>query len=170
VLAATNRDPKQAILDGKLREDLYYRLNVFRLDLPPLRVRKSDIEELARHFLAKRGVAISPEALSALMAYDWPGNVRELENVLERAAIISGNQTILPVHLPAEMVNHVPQPASQSMHVGNALALPPAVEALERRMIHEALAKTQGNKSKAAKLLEISERSLWYKISQYQIH
>lgn len=170
VLAATNRDPKQAILDGKLREDLYYRLNVFRLDLPPLRVRKSDIEELARHFLAKRGVAISPEALSALMAYDWPGNVRELENVLERAAIISGNQTILPVHLPAEMVNHVPQPASQSMLVENTLALPPAVEALERRMIHEALAKTQGNKSKAAKLLEISERSLWYKISQYQIH
>lgn len=170
VVAATNRDPKQAILDGKLREDLYYRLNVFRLDLPALRVRKSDIGALAQHFLAKRRVGISQEALSALSAYDWPGNVRELENVLERAAIMSGNQTILPAHLPAEMVNHVPQQASQPELVENSLALPPAVEALERRMIHEALIQTQGNKSKAAKLLEISERSLWYKISQYQIH
>jgi two-component system, NtrC family, response regulator AtoC len=170
VIAATNRDPKQAIMDGKLREDLYYRLNVFRLDLPALRVRKSDIAELAHHFLTKRGVAISQEALSALMAYDWPGNVRELENVLERAAIISGNQTILPAHLPAEMVNHVSLQASESVPAENALALPPAVEALERRMIQQALVQTQGNKSKAAKLLEISERSLWYKISQYQIH
>jgi len=170
VVAATNRDPKQAILDGKLREDLYYRLNVFRLDLPPLKARKSDIADLAQHFLAKRRVAISQEALLALNAYDWPGNVRELENVLERAAIISGNQTILPAHLPAEMVNHVPSQASDTELVANTLALPLAVEALERRMISEALAKTQGNKSKAAKLLEISERSLWYKISQYQLH
>lgn len=170
VVAATNRDPKQAILDGKLREDLYYRLNVFRLDLPPLKARKSDIADLAQHFLAKRRVAISQEALLALNAYDWPGNVRELENVLERAAIISGNQTILPAYLPAEMVNHVPSQASDTELVANTSALPLAVEALERRMISEALAKTQGNKSKAAKLLEISERSLWYKISQYQLH
>lgn len=170
VIAATNRDPKQAISDGKLREDLYYRLNVFRLDLPPLKARKSDIANLAQHFLAKRRVTISQEALSALNAYDWPGNVRELENVLERAAIISGNQTILPAHLPAEMVNHVPFNASEPELTVNSLALSPAVEALERHMINEALLKTQGNKSKAAKLLEISERSLWYKISQYQIH
>lgn len=176
VIAATNRDPKQAILDGKLREDLYYRLNVFRLDLPPLKARKSDISELARHFLAKRRVDISQEALAILQSYDWPGNVRELENVLERAAIISGNQTVMPAHLPADMVNHVALPASQSAVVenhgleANHLALPAAVEALERRMIQEALVETRGNKSKAAKLLQISERSLWYKISQYQIH
>jgi len=170
VIAATNRDPKQAILDGKLREDLYYRLNVFRLDLPPLKVRKSDIAELAQHFLAKRRVDISQQALAALHAYDWPGNVRELENVLERAAIISGNQTIMPAHLPADMVNHVTPPPSETVASANALALSPAVEALERQMINDALAKTQGNKSRAAKLLEISERSLWYKISQYQIH
>ena len=167
VVAATNRDPKQAIADGKLREDLYYRLNVFRLDLPPLRTRKSDIASLAQHFLAKRHVMIAPEAVQALTAYDWPGNVRELENVLERAAIISGNQTILPKHLPAEMVNHVVLPASDEQPAQNLLALPPALEALERRMITETLVLTQGNKSKAAKLLEISERSLWYKISQY---
>jgi two-component system response regulator AtoC len=170
VLAATNRDPKQAIADGKLREDLYYRLNVFRLDLPALKARKSDIAGLAQHFLAKRHVAISQEAIQALISYHWPGNVRELENVLERAAIMSGNQTILPKHLPAEMVNHVTLVASDNGVATNTLALPLALEALERRLISEALAITQGNKSKAAKLLEISERSLWYKISQYEIH
>jgi len=171
VVAATNRDPREAIKDGKLREDLYYRLNVFRIDLPALRTRKSDIPELARHFLARRHVDISQEAVSALTGYDWPGNVRELENVLERAAIISGNQAILPKHLPAEMASQAvteeaiePVPAAAT-----SLALPPAIEALERRLITAALAQTHGNKSKAAKLLEISERSLWYKLSQYDL-
>jgi len=169
VVAATNRDPREAIKDGKLREDLYYRLNVFRIDLPALKVRKSDIPKLAEHFLAKRRVDISPEAIDALTRYDWPGNVRELENVLERAAIISGNQTILPRHLPTEMVNHISATASEPLTATHSLALPQAIEALERQLITEALAATQGNKSKAAKLLEISERSLWYKISQYQM-
>ncbi len=169
VVAATNRDPREAIKDGKLREDLYYRLNVFRIDLPALKTRKSDIPELARHFLRRRHVDISAEAIDALVRYDWPGNVRELENVLERAAIISGNQTILPKHLPADMVNHVGTAASEPSDSENALALPQAIEALERRMITAALAETHGNKSKAAKLLEISERSLWYKLSQYDI-
>lgn len=171
VVAATNRDPREAIKDGKLREDLYYRLNVFRIDLPALKTRKSDIPELARHFLARRRVDISQEAVNALTGYDWPGNVRELENVLERAAIISGNQTILPRHLPVEMGSQAvtaeavePVPAAAS-----SLALPPAIEALERRLIMAALAQTHGNKSKAAKVLEISERSLWYKLSQYDM-
>lgn len=96
--------------------------------------------------------------------------MRELENVLERAAIISGNQTITPQHLPAEMVNnHVSSELQEAVPISNALAIPNAVEALERRLIAEALVATQGNKSKAAKLLEISERSLWYKLSQYQM-
>jgi two-component system response regulator AtoC len=168
VVAATNRDPREAIKDGKLREDLYYRLNVFRIDLPALKARKSDIPKLAQHFLAKRRVDISPEAIDALTRYDWPGNVRELENVLERAAIISGNQTVLPKHLPTEMVSNVPARVPEAS-AANTLALPPAIEALERQLITEALAVTQGNKSKAAKLLEISERSLWYKLSQYQM-
>jgi two-component system response regulator AtoC len=169
IVAATNRDPREAIKDGKLREDLYYRLNVFRIDLPALKARKSDIPKLAQHFLAKRRVDISPEAIDALTRYDWPGNVRELENVLERAAIISGNQTVLPKHLPKEMVSHVAARVPEMSAAANALALPPAIEALERQLITEALAATQGNKSKAAKLLEISERSLWYKLSQYQM-
>jgi two-component system response regulator AtoC len=185
VIAATNRNPLAAIKDGKLREDLYYRLNVFRIDLPALRARKSDIEALAKFFLAKRRVEISEAAIQALMQYDWPGNVRELENVLERAAIISGNQTIQPKHLPAEMLNPVLQElaagsaaTNASTHglssseaaettVLNALSLPAASEALERQLIAKALAATHGNKSKAAKVLEISERSLWYKLSQY---
>ena len=170
VVAATNRDPREAIKDGKLREDLYYRLNVFRIDLPALKTRKSDIPELARHFLSRRRVDISLEAINALTGYDWPGNVRELENVLERAAIISGNQMILPRHLPAEMVGQaVPATAESLLIAASSMALPPAIEALERRLIAAALAETHGNKSKAAKILEISERSLWYKLSQYQM-
>jgi len=169
VVAATNRDPREAIKDGKLREDLYYRLNVFRIDLPALKARKSDIPSLAQHFLAKRRVDISQEAIDALTRYDWPGNVRELENVLERAAIISGNQTVLPKHLPNEMASVAPSRVQDTSAVAGSLALPPAIEALERQLITEALAATQGNKSKAAKILEISERSLWYKLSQYQM-
>jgi len=169
VVAATNRDPREAIKDGKLREDLYYRLNVFRIDLPALKARKSDIPSLAQHFLAKRRVDISQEAIDALTRYDWPGNVRELENVLERAAIISGNQTVLPKHLPNEMASVAPSRVQDMSAVAGSLALPPAIEALERQLITEALAATQGNKSKAAKILEISERSLWYKLSQYQM-
>jgi len=174
VVAATNRDPREAIKEGKLREDLYYRLNVFRIDLPALKERKPDIEALARHFLAKRHVDISASAINSLMQYDWPGNVRELENVLERAAIISGNQTIVPQYLPAEIAGatgdsvHDSETGEPAL-AGNALALPSAVEALERQLIAEALVITHGNKSRAAKLLEISERSLWYKLSQYQM-
>ena len=178
VIAATNRDPMQAIKDGKLREDLYYRLNVFRIDLPALKTRKSDIESLAQHFLSKRKVEISADAINALMNYGWPGNVRELENVLERAAIISGNKTITTQHLPVEIVHLNAEPAE----VDNAIqtddlegetkrysAMPFAVEQLEKRLILEALSTTKGNKSRAAKLLEISERSLWYKLEQYQL-
>ena len=175
IIAATNRNPREAIKEGKLREDLYYRLNVFRIDLPALKERKSDIEALAMHFLSRRHVEISNAAVNLLEQYDWPGNVRELENVLERAAIISGNKTILPQHLPAEIVNHhaLPELATTELAVNDsnvkALSLPNATEALERRLIAQALEATHGNKSKAAKLLEISERSLWYKLSQYQI-
>lgn len=170
IVAATNRNPQEAIKEGKLREDLYYRLNVFRIDLPPLKTRKADIEQLAKHFLAKRSVEISTNAIQALLAYDWPGNVRELENVLERAAIISGNQIIMPHHLPTDMVSGGGTPQAITTDVaGNSLALPHAVEALEKRLILDALSATQGNKSRAAKLLEISERSLWYKLDQYQL-
>lgn len=175
VIAATNRDPMQAIKEGKLREDLYYRLNVFRIDLPPLRDRLSDIGRLAAHFLKKRNISIDDNAMRMLQNYRWPGNVRELENVLERAAIVGGGQTISTQHLPADMLtgNHL---AAEIMPMQNtesqptaAPSLPEAVQALEIQLITAALQQAHGNKSRASKLLGVSERSLWYKLSRYHM-
>lgn len=172
VLAATNRDPLQAIAEGKLRADLYYRLNVFRIDLPPLRERTSDIPALAAHFLKMRGLTLSLLAQHALQTYPWPGNVRELQNILERAAIISAGQPIGLEHLPTDITGHVP--AAMATNIADSavtrnLSLPLATEALEKDMIHVALQQTNGNKSRAARLLDISERSLWYKLSRYKL-
>ena len=170
VVAATNRDPLQAVKEGKLREDLYYRLNVFRIDLPPLRERKDDIPLLSQYFLGKRKISISEAAMNVLLAYSWPGNVRELENVLERAAIVSGGQNITPHHLPADMLASAPvADDAQPQAPSNTLSMPLATEALEKQLIEEALHLSQGNKSRAARLLEISERSLWYKLSRYKL-
>ncbi|WP_020183101.1 sigma-54 dependent transcriptional regulator [Methylotenera sp. 1P/1] len=182
VVAATNRDPLQAVKEGKLREDLYYRLNVFQLISPALRDREEDIALLAPHFLAKRGATLSHAALACLQAYRWPGNVRELENVLERAAILSGGNPITPAHLPADIVGQsggamavlnagllggvTPQGEGSLAHT---YSIPHATGQLERHLIEEALQACKGNKAKAAKLLEISERSLWYKLEQYQL-
>ena len=174
VLAATNRDPLEAVKAGTLREDLYYRLNVFRIDLPPLRERKQDIASLAAHVLHTRQIELAPATLQALTQYAWPGNVRELVNVLERAAIMSQGHTIEPQHLP----NDIRTSGVADVHVSASMlsavdaespipALPDAVEALERELIKAALSRTQGNKSKAARLLGISERSLWYKLGTY---
>ena len=170
LVAATNRDPQQAIKDGKLREDLYYRLNVFRLDLSPLRERKQDIGSLAAYFLRHGQKKLSASALTALMQYDWPGNVRELENVMERASIVCREDEVSPAHLPLDVLQKsslvAPIAAAQAPA---QLSIPLAVSALEKQLILNALSATQGNKSKAAKLLEISERSLWYKLEQYQL-
>ena len=169
VLAATNLDPLQAVQDGKLREDLYYRLNVFRIDLPPLRERRDDIELLARHFLQSRHLQLDAAALQALQEYAWPGNVRELANILERAAIMCSGDTITLRQLPADLLQKsadiTPAPAGDSET--ELPKLPDAVTALEKSLIQAALMQTQGNKSKAAKLLGISERSLWYKLGTY---
>ncbi len=170
VLAATNRDPLQAVAEGKLREDLYYRLNVFRIDLPPLRERRDDIALLTRHFLQPRHLELDGDALQALQQYRWPGNVRELVNVLERAAIMCGGGSIGLRHLPADLLQ---QTGSDTPPIPPADAdatlpkLPEAVSALEKSLIEAALRQTQGNKSKAARLLGISERSLWYKLGTY---
>ena len=172
LIAATNRDPIQAVKDGKLREDLYYRLNVIRLDLPPLRDRKQDIPELASYFLGGAAEKLTEAALHMLLQYNWPGNVRELQNVLERANIMSGSASIGTEHLPlnnsALSANTTPQPVAiaPAQHTAS-LSIPHAVEAIEKQLIQTALAKTGGNKAKSARLLEISERSLWYKLEQY---
>jgi two-component system, NtrC family, response regulator AtoC len=171
VVAATNRDPLQAVKEGKLREDLYYRLNVMQLQIAPLRERHDDIGLLADFFLAKRQCQLSEEARLCLQHYSWPGNVRELENILERAAILAGNHLIQPQHLPADIGQHA-APAAAEMAAPaetNMLSIPRTTEAMERRLIMQALDTCQGNKTRAAKLLEISERSLWNKLNQYQL-
>ncbi|MEQ1599619.1 MAG: sigma-54 dependent transcriptional regulator [Methylotenera sp.] len=173
VIAATNRDPMQAVKDGKLREDLYYRLNVFQLNVAPLRERRADIGLLVHYFLAKGNVKISDEALQKLQTYAWPGNVRELENVLERATILANRQTILPSHLAIDTQSgDIQKGALQAMPIlasRASFSIPDATAQIEKQMICDALVATQGNKAKTAKLLEISERSLWNKLDLYDL-
>ncbi|MGB2832621.1 MAG: sigma-54 dependent transcriptional regulator [Methylotenera sp.] len=176
VVAATNRDPLQAVKAGKLREDLYYRLNVFQLQIPALRQRGEDINLITKDYLSKKSALISDEALQRLNAYDWPGNVRELQNVLERAAILAGGKPITSQHLPADLApaNLASVPvfsnASPTIHTSEqGYSIPKSIAQIERQLIVDAIAACKGNKSKAAKLLEISERSLWYKLEQYQL-
>jgi two-component system, NtrC family, response regulator AtoC len=168
VIAATNCNPLQAVKEGKLREDLYYRLNVFQLNVSPLRERPADISLLAHYFLAKNNTKISDAALQKLQSYAWPGNVRELENILARAAILAGKQTILPQHLPTDIGTQKDLSLFET-HDFNGFSIPNATANIERKLIENALAESKGNKAKAAKLLEISERSLWNKLNLYQL-
>jgi Nif-specific regulatory protein len=168
LLAATHRDLEQLVAKGAFREDLYYRLNVFPIYLPPLRERQADIPLLAEHFLAKYAgehkkpvKRLSAPALDLLMQYPWPGNVRELENLMERGVLVCDEDTILTVHLP---------PSLQRLEPGQShRGLAAQVETLEKELIAEALRQTRGNQSQAAKLLDTSLRILGYKIKQYGI-
>ncbi len=171
IVAATNRDPRQALKDGRLREDLYYRVNVFNIDLPSLRDRREDIPALALTFVAGHpgSQGISETALACLQEYDWPGNVRELQNVIERAVVLSRGALIQVAHLPPDMATGKVDKAVEETSSTLSLKLNPAVENLEQTLIREALKQAGNNKSKAARILEISERSLWYKIKSYQI-
>lgn len=179
IIAATNRDPRKAIEEGSLREDLYYRINVFSIDLPPLRQRRQDIAQLARHFITElrgSGLAaggISREGLELLEAYDWPGNVRELRNVIERGLVLSRGAMLDVQHLAVEWLSQ-PKPAAAreaaSVPSGpDDLDLNQAVDAVEMKLIAEALRRAGGNKTKAATLLKISRRSLWYKLDKYKM-
>jgi Nif-specific regulatory protein len=168
ILAATHRDLEDLVGQGSFREDLYYRLNVFPIYLPPLRERLADIPALAEHFLAKYRVEhgkpvtrLSAPALDLFMQYTWPGNVRELENVIERAVLVCDEDTILSVHLPPTLQRR------SLTEAGRGLAA--QVEHLERELITEALRQTRGNQSQAAQILDTSLRILGYKIKQYAI-
>jgi two-component system response regulator AtoC len=176
VVVATNRDPLAAISAGLLREDLYYRVNVFRLDLPPLRARSDDILLLVEHFYAKhsgktaKGV-IDAATQKALSNYAWPGNVRELENAVERAVILN---TGLPLKLDHFSIAPVAQRSEARESVTNSSAAPgksltEAVDQLEADMISRALEESGGSKPRAAALLDISERTLWYKLKKYKL-
>lgn len=175
VIAASNRNPRQAIADHKLREDLFYRLNVFTIEIPPLRKRTEDIIPLACYFLEKHAkefgfsfAGIEDDAAACLAAYAWPGNVRELENMMERAIVLSSGKIIAIEHLPADILQDNPrQQARSSAQSVDDVALNDQVEQFEKQLIEQALTKTAGNKAKAAQLLKISERSLWYKVKKY---
>ena len=170
LITATNKNLEEAIAKGEFREDLYYRLNVFTIFLPPLRERRSDILLLAEHFLEKyeqehdkRIRRISTPAIDMLMAYHFPGNVRELENAIERAVLVCDSNVIHGHHLPPTL-----QTAEVSGTVTN-LTLKSAVEAFERGLIQDTLKSTRGNIAKAARQLDSTERILSYKIRNYGI-
>ncbi|MGH9822992.1 MAG: sigma-54-dependent Fis family transcriptional regulator [Blastocatellia bacterium] len=170
LIAATNKDLEKAIGESSFREDLYYRLNVFTIFVPPLRERKPDVLLLADYFLekfsmehAKNIKRISTPAIDMLMSYHWPGNVRELENTMERAVLVCDGNVIHSHHLPPTL-----QTAEASGTV-MGVSLAEAVDAYEKDIIQDALKTTRGNRSKAARLLSSTERIINYKVEKYGI-
>jgi two-component system response regulator AtoC len=181
VVTATSRDLETEVRTNRFRADLYYRVNVVRLHLPPLRERGEDIAELAKHFAATHAArlgmpapTVTAAALRALMDYSWPGNVRELENVIERALVLAEDGTIGAEQLPAAVRGVVAPPMSEgdgeSWGSGNGdLSVKRQTESLERTLIRQALERTGGNRTRAAQLLDLSHRALLYKIREYGI-
>lgn len=174
VLAATARNLEEEVRRGLFREDLYYRLNVLTVALPPLRQRPEDIPPLCQLFLerfnakmGKRIQAIAPAAMGALLAYGWPGNVRELENVMERAVLLADDGVLTPEHLPPEIA--LRNRDARQEHTVEGFSLKAAQRVTERKLIAQALEKTGGNRTHAARLLEISHPSLLSKIKTYDI-
>ena len=176
VLAATHQDLAQAVVAGTFREDLFYRLNVVGLRLPPLRERAEEIEPLARRFLARHAARLgmpekplSGDALRLLLSWRWPGNVRELENALERALVLSDGDEIGPEALPDELRTAAPPAGPPPAPEEGELSVKKAQRALEADLIRKALERTAGNRTRAAELLELSPRALLYKIREYRI-
>ncbi len=174
IIAATHRNLKKDVDEGRFREDLLYRLNVLPISVPPLRDRAGDVPMLAEHILdriAKRmGIpspTLSPEAHKILGAYPWPGNVRELENVLERAVVLSDGPSLVADDLP-DQLRHAQDPVRGSLASGE-LSIKKATAFIEQELIKRALKRTGGNRTHAAKLLEISPRALLYKIKDYDL-
>lgn len=173
ILAATNIDLERAVEDGRFREDLYYRLNVIQIEVPPLRERRSDIPELVAFFVdrhnrrMKREVTgVDPAVAEQLLQYDWPGNIRELENAVERMMVLSQDDTLdienLPNRLRGPSRSHRPSDLDDISKEG--FALNAAVSAFEERLIHQALEHTQGNKARAAKMLCVPRTTLLEKL------
>ncbi len=174
VIAATSKDLEHEVKEGRFREDLFYRINVMTIHLPPLRERRSDIPLLVSHFinlfnnkLGKNVEALSQEAMALLMGHSWSGNIRELENVIERAIILSRGKLLTPAELPPSItaggnILSVIEP-------GDTLSIKKATRTLEQGLIEKALRLTGGNKSKAAQILEISRPILIAKIKEYGI-
>ncbi|MCP3851887.1 MAG: sigma-54-dependent Fis family transcriptional regulator [Gammaproteobacteria bacterium] len=174
VLAATNRDLRTEIEQGRFREDLFYRLNIVPLDIPPLRKRTGDLQLLLKHFnhslAAQYGVkpvVYSKNAVKCLKAYSWPGNVRELRNVCERMSILLAGKTIEVENLPAEIKN------AKRAATKNIIALPEtglSLEKVEIELIQQALEQTSGNQSRAARLLGLTRDTLLYRMKKYALN
>ncbi len=174
LIAATNRDLAEAVRDGGFREDLFYRLNVLPIHVPPLRERPEDIPLLVEHFITRVNqrlhsaiTGVTREAEKLLLCYPWPGNVRELENVVERAMVLTDGGAITPEDLP-DKVREPSDPVKQALASGE-LSIKKTVRAIEQELIRRALQRTRGNRTAAAKLLEISHRALLYKIKDYGV-
>jgi transcriptional regulator with PAS, ATPase and Fis domain len=166
VISATNRDMKEAVASRQFREDLYYRLNVVNIELPPLRERKEDIPLLAQHFLKKFALdnhkevtGFSPEATDFLLRYDWPGNIRELENAIERAVILAKKPIIELADLP-----------QQKLVAAQQISLEKNLKQVEKEHIRNVLAETKGNYTEAARILGISRMTLYNKAKAYGLN
>jgi transcriptional regulator with GAF, ATPase, and Fis domain len=178
IIAATNRDLRAAVAQGTYREDLFYRLRVFPIELPPLRARREDIEPIARLLLSRvgsrtgRALHFSPEALRCLLSYDWPGNVRELENALEFAATVCRGQTRQPEDLPSEVCegtaprNESWAGATASKATGRVEAVPPVAGHDERARIQAALDAHRWNRAETAQALGLSRSTLWRRMRE----
>jgi DNA-binding NtrC family response regulator len=172
IIAATNRDIKQEVAEKRFREDLYYRLNVVTLKLPPLRERAGDIERLSEHFLKKynsalkKGNRFSPEVLAVFKKYRWPGNIRELENVIERGMILSETDEIGLADIPPEMCEEetLPRPLTGSDAL---LKLPEQIDTLELEILKKTLEENHWNQTKTAQILGLKRSSLQYKMKKY---
>jgi transcriptional regulator with PAS, ATPase and Fis domain len=174
LIAASNRDVAKAVADGLLREDLYYRLNVIPIHLPPLRERRDDIPLLAAHFvrkisaeLGKSVKGVSPDALAILENYRWPGNIRELENVIERALVLGSVDMLDADALPPDLRRPRDADATPVEIPEDGLDLEATLDQIERRYIQMALARTGGVQTRAAELLRVSFRQLRYKLQKY---
>jgi DNA-binding NtrC family response regulator len=180
LIASTNRDLREEIARGHFREDLFYRINVFPIHIPPLRERTDDIPALASFFLDSFSRAfgrdfrdVSAEASEFMKQYKWPGNIRELRNVIERICIMGHGPTLLPEHLPQEIRGIVPAALSSTLSGGTAPLLPAdaglddAVMEFEKTIIRQALDKTRGNVLQTANLLKIPRGTLRYKMDKY---
>ena len=173
LVAATNKDLEVEVREGRFREDLYYRLNVVNIQMPALRERREDVEELARHFLdkyatetGKKVTEIAPRALGALLAYEWPGNVRELQNVIERAVVLCKGEAVTPRDLPRGLQDD-DEICLQLPERGGSLT--EILEDLERQLIVQTLRRMDGSQTRAADALGIKRTTLRYKMEKYRL-
>jgi len=172
IISATNKDLKEEISAGRFREDLYYRLNVVPIHIPPLRERQEDIPLLVDHFLAKtpsQAKIITPAAMKLLVQYAWKGNVRELENVLQRISLLVDNSEITPHDLPPEITETEEDLAGQVLITAGGIDVDEIIGNIEKRYILQALDKAHGVKTEAAKLLRLSFRSFRHRLQKYGI-